>query len=220
MGSLIKKYAKGTPKPFAVAVKKTAATEQEASMVIVASGDRKATASLTKEGKYVVRYRKWFDTAEAAQAFVDTASAKSKPVAVGSTKEDVPTKVRTATEIADFPLADLQKFVREDLNKMVKTCQDLIRLATHEHYTEITNQLNHLVNSFIPILLKTIERVTEGKAEKAKKEESTKEAKVEPSISQEKVAEIKSGLEKLATFCTQRELVDLAAKTKSVLDLI
>lgn len=220
MGSLIKKYAKGTPKPFAVAVKKKAATEQEASMMIVASGDRKATASPTKEGKYVVRYRKWFDTSEAAQAFVDTASAKSQAksvVADNQTLEDkAPSNSKTAAEVADFPLKDLKRFVEEDLGKMEKTCQSLVRLSRNGHYGEVVNQLKHLVDTFIPVILKTIDKVNEAAAGEA----DDKKASVEPSVSPEKVAEIKNGLEKLATFCTQRELKDLAAKTKSVLDLI
>lgn len=217
MGSLIKKYAKGTPKPFAVAVKKKAATEQEASTMIVASGDRKATASPTKGGKYVVRYRKWFDTSEAAQAFVDTASAKSKPQQVQQPQQVV----------AD---EDFASYVRKDLQSLAKGSESHVRLVPHG-YKEIVEWLTYQKDRFIPILLETIEKAQKQEAAKGGQKPTeasvatpapaaTPAPVVEPSVSPEKVAEIKSGLEKLATFCTQRELTDLAAKTKSVLDLI
>lgn len=209
MGSLIKKYAKGTPKPFAVAVKKTAATEQEASMIIVASGDRKATASPTKAGKYVVKYRKWFDTSEAAQAFVDTASTKSQP-------QQPQQKVAVDEDYADY--------VRKDLQSMVRTCT-WCEKAVPRNYKEIAEQLAHLKDHFIPILLKTIKKAEKQLAEKGP-DKPTKASVAEPApataleVPAAEVAEIKSGLERLASFCAQRNLGDLAAKTKSVLGLL
>ena len=126
MSKLIRKYSKGTPKPFSVAVKKVAGSEQEASQLILASEDRKATA-VPSDGKYVVRYRRWFDDFKSAQAFVDTAKQKTVKTATQATAAVVDAaKVEEIkgglTKLADFcekrGLADLAAQTKTVLAKL------------------------------------------------------------------------------------------------------
>lgn len=92
MSDLIKKYAKGTPKPYAVPMTKKAATEEEAGKFVNSCGDRKAIASKV-EGGYVIHYRRWFDDFSTAQAFVasmrDKKEKKELEVKIANVKSDL-----------------------------------------------------------------------------------------------------------------------------------
>jgi hypothetical protein len=74
---MIKKYASGTPKPYAVAVTKKIASEGEAAKFVTSCGDKKAVANKV-EGGYSVHYRRWFDDLQTAQAFVTTMQKKQE----------------------------------------------------------------------------------------------------------------------------------------------
>lgn len=75
--TIIRKYAKGTPKPYAVPMTKKIASEQEAGKFVSACGDRKAVADKV-EGGYVVHYRRWFEDIKTAQSFVDSMREKQE----------------------------------------------------------------------------------------------------------------------------------------------
>lgn len=80
----IKKYKKGTPKPFAIPVTRSVASEKEAAEIVTASLDKKASAEKTESGEYTVKFRLWFDDLAGAKAFLAEMKEKAKVKAVKS----------------------------------------------------------------------------------------------------------------------------------------
>lgn len=119
----IKRYKRGTPKPFSVSVSKFVEDEKGAAALVTASQDKKASAKKI-EGGFVVSYRLWFDTPEAAQAFVDETG---KEVAAALEKEaaDKASILKVRTDLTKM-VALMSSRGRKDLAK--KTQDTLSKL--------------------------------------------------------------------------------------------